>query len=333
MGALAEKNDIETALNYIYDPDIVTVVQFAPAIRTAVGEEFGVAAGTNLEGQIITSLKRLGADVVLDTNFTADLVIMEEGSELLHRIKNGGALPMFTSCCPAWINFAEKNYPEMGAHYLHNPFTLSSVSGPWRRPTWPRRCTWTPGRCGLSPSCPAPPKKARPNGPSSAQTLDRTWMWCSPPGNSPACSNAKGSTWPLLAPTPFDNAFMADYSGAAVIFGATGGVMEAALRTVHKVVTGEELDQVELTAVRGNDYLREAEIDLGHGVGPVRVAVVHTLKAARQLIEDVQSGAASYHFVEVMSLPRRMRQWRGPAPEQARLPGLPEPAPGRALCH
>jgi ferredoxin hydrogenase gamma subunit len=113
----------------------------------------------------------------------------------------------------------------------------------------------------------------------------------------------EGIDLPGLESTPFDNPIMGEYSGAAVIFGATGGLMEAALRTVHKVVTGEELDQLELKAVRGNEYLREAEIDLGHGVGKVRVAVVHTLKAARQMIEAVRAGESSYHFVEVMACP------------------------------
>ena len=116
VGALAEKDDIEEVMDYLYDPDMMTVFQFAPAIRTALGEEFNLPAGTNVEGKIITALKKLGADVVLDTNFTADLVIMEEGSELLKRVKNSEPLPMFTSCCPAWVNYVEKNYPEMKEH-------------------------------------------------------------------------------------------------------------------------------------------------------------------------------------------------------------------------
>ena len=116
VGALAEKNDIETVLDYLFDPSVVTVFQFAPAIRTAIGEEFGLCAGTNVEGQLITALKHLGADVVLDTNFAADLVIMEEGSELLERLEKNRGLPMFTSCCPAWISYVEKNYPDLAGH-------------------------------------------------------------------------------------------------------------------------------------------------------------------------------------------------------------------------
>ncbi len=302
VGALAEKNDIETALDYLYDPEIVTVVQFAPAIRTAVGEEFCAPAGTNLEGQIITALKRLGADLVMDTNFTADLVIMEEGTELLHRIKNGGALPMFTSCCPAWINFAEKNYPEMGAH-------ISTTRSP-------QQCFGSLAKTYLAEKMHIDPRKMRvvsimPCTAKKGEAGRAEFTRDHAPDVDVVLTTREfarllkreGIDLAGLSPAGFDNPIMGEYSGAAVIFGATGGVMEAAVRTVHKIVTGEEMEPLELTAVRGNEHLREAEIDLGAVVGPVRVAVVHTLKAARRLVEAVRSGMATYHFVEVMSCP------------------------------
>jgi len=302
VGALAEKNDIEEVMDYLYDSDIVTVFQFAPAIRTALGEEFNIPAGTNMEGQIITALKKLGADVVLDTNFTADLVIMEEGSELLKRVKNHETLPMFTSCCPGWINYLEKNYPEMRDHisttkspqqcfgaiaktYLAEKMGIDSRS---MRVVSIMPCTAKKGEAKRAEFM----RDGRQEVDVVLTTREFTRLM-----------KREGINLAELAPSDFDNEWMGNYSGAAVIFGTTGGVMEAAIRTVHKIVTGEELSDVEFKALRGVENIREAQVDLGKGVGTVKVAVVHTLKAARKLVESIKSGEASYHFVEVMACP------------------------------
>lgn len=302
VGALAEKNDIEVAQNLLYDPELVTVVQFAPAIRTAIGEEFNMPKGENVEGKIISALKQLGADVVLDTNFTADLVIMEEGSELLDRVVNKGVLPMFTSCCPGWVNFVEKYYPEMTGH-------LSSTRSP-------QQCLGSMAKSYLAGKMNLDPKRIRVISimPCTAKKGEAKRQEFDGKGNPDVdvvlttrefarLLKREGINLADLEDSSFDDPWMSDYSGAAVIFGNTGGVMEAAVRTVHKVVTGKELEQIEYTALRGNSTSREATVELGPEVGPVKLAVVHTLKEARKLMEAIKRNETSYTFVEVMACP------------------------------
>jgi len=302
VGALAEKNDIEEVMNYLYDSDIVTVFQFAPAIRTALGEEFNIPAGTNVEGQIITALKKLGADVVLDTNFTADLVIMEEGSELLKRVKNHETLPMFTSCCPGWINYLEKNYPEMRDH-ISTTKSPQQCFGAIAKTYLAEKMGIDSRRMRVVSIMPCTAKKGEAkraefmrDGRQEVDVVLTTREFT-------RLMKREGINLAELSPSEFDNEWMGNYSGAAVIFGTTGGVMEAAIRTVHKIVTGEELYDMEFKALRGVENIREAQVDLGKGVGTVKVAVVHTLKAARKLVESIKSGESSYHFVEVMACP------------------------------
>ncbi len=301
VGALAEVDDTEQVIDYFYDPDVFTVVQMAPATRIALGEEFYMPAGSNVEGKLITALKQLGADVVLDTNFTADLVIMEEGTELLGRIQNGGTLPMLTSCSPGWVNYVEKNYPE----YLDNVSTTKS----------PQQCfgaiakTFLADKLGVDPAkmrvisiMPCTAKKEEAQRPEMirdgvpdvdvvlttrecARVLKREGVWL-----------------PDLPASKFDNAWMGGYSGAAEIFGTTGGVMEAAIRTVHYVVTGEELQGVIYEPIRGYENMREATVDLGD-MGRIKVAVAHGLKAAKQVMEKIDSGEADWAFVEIMGCP------------------------------
>jgi len=302
VGALAERDDTETVIDYLYDPRIVTVFQFAPAIRVALGEAFRMPAGENVEGQIVTALKHLGADVVLDTNFTADLVIMEEGTELLHRIEKGGTLPMFTSCCPGWVTFAEKNYPEILPH-------ISTTRSP-------QQCfgsmakTYLAEGMGIDPKtmrvisimpCTAKKEEARRPEFLQGDTPDVDVVLTT--REFARLLEREGVDLSVLEPSAYDNPWMGDYTGAAAIFGTTGGVMEAALRTVHKVVTGDELEGIEFQPVRGNEKVREAEVDLKNGAPPVKVAVAHSLKAARQVAEMVLAGEAPYHFIEIMACP------------------------------
>lgn len=302
VGALAEKDDTEEVLDYLYDPELVTVFQFAPAIRTAVGEEFNIAPGTNVEGQIITALKKLGADVVLDTNFTADLVIMEEGNELLKRVRDDDPLPMFTSCCPAWINYVEKRYPEIKSH-VSTTKSPQQCFGAVAKTYLAEKMNIDPHKMRVVSIMPCTAKKGEAKRPEFQRDGRPEVDVVLTTREFARLMKREGIELAGLAPSDYDNQWMGDYSGAAVIFGTTGGVMEAALRTVHKVVTGEELAEIEFAPVRGLENIREAEVDLGASLGTVRVAVAHTLKAAGQLVEAVKSGAAAYHFVEVMACP------------------------------
>lgn len=302
VGALAEKNDIEEVMDYLYDPAITTVFQFAPAVRTALGEEFNMAAGTNLEGRIITALKKLGADVVLDTNFTADLVIMEEGNELLKRIRENDVLPMFTSCCPAWVSYVEKNYPEMRAH-ISTTKSPQQCFGAMAKTYLAENMGLDPRRMRVVSIMPCTAKKGEAKRPEFERDGQPEVDVVITTREFARILKREGINPCDLAPSDFDNPWMGDYSGAAVIFGTTGGVMEAAVRTVHKVVTGEELAGVELKEIRGMENIREAEVDLGTGAGKIKVAVVHTLKAAGRLLESIKAGESDYSFVEVMACP------------------------------
>jgi ferredoxin hydrogenase gamma subunit len=301
VGALAERDDTERVIDYFYDPDIFTVIQIAPATRIALGEEFNMGYGENVEGKLITAFEQLGADVVLDTNFTADLVVMEEGNELLQRIQGGGILPMFTSCSPGWVNWLEKNHPEMVAH-------LSTVKSP-------QQCfgsiakTYLADKMGIDPKrmrvisiMPCTAKKeeaARPEFVTDgrpdvdvvlttrecARLLKREGIWLAG-----------------LKDGHYNNEWMGLYSGAAEIFGTTGGVTEAAVRTVHYAVTGDELPAIEFRAIRGYENMREADVHLGPA-GTVKVGVAHGLAAAKTMIERIVAGEAQYTFIEFMGCP------------------------------
>jgi len=301
VGALAEKDDTERVIDFFYDPDIFTVVQIAPATRIALGEEFRMGAGANVERKLITALNHLGADVVLDTNFTADLVVMEEGAELLQRVQEQKTLPLFTSCSPGWVNWLEKNHPELRDH-------LSTVKSP-------QQCfgsiakTYLAERMGVDPACmrvvsimPCTAKKeeaSRPEFTADGQAdvdVVLTTRECA------RLLKREGIWLPGMPDGKYDNQWMGTYSGAAEIFGTTGGVTEAAIRTVHHAVTGEELPRIEFAAIRGYENMREADVDLGE-LGVVKVGVAHGLKAAREMVERVASGEAEYVFIEFMGCP------------------------------
>lgn len=302
VGALAEQDDIETVIDYLYDPNIFTVVQFAPAVRIALGEEFHMEPGENVQGKIVTALYNLGADVVLDTNYTADLVIMEEGTELLNRLKNKEALPLMTSCSPGWVNFVEKNYPEMLAN-ISSTRSPQQCFGAIAKTYLAEKMEVQPQRVRVVSIMPCTAKKEEAKRPEMqrdgvpdvdvvlttrefARLLKREDLWL-----------------PDLEDGHYDNTWMGEYSGAAEIFGTTGGVMEAALRTVYFVVKGEELPRIEFEEVRGYENIREAEVDLGKEFGVLKIAVAHGLKAARNVVEDIASGKKHYHFVEIMGCP------------------------------
>ncbi|TCO74175.1 [FeFe] hydrogenase, group A [Rhodovulum euryhalinum] len=300
-GALGERDETDLALDYICDPDIVTVVQFAPAVRVAFGEEFGMPAGTNVEGQIVAACRKIGIDVVLDTNFAADVVIMEEGTELLSRLKERRR-PTFTSCCPAWINFAEIHYPEI-LPFLSSTRSPQQVLSTVAKTYLPEKLGVDPARIRVISIMPCVAKKdeaARPqltrDGLPDTDVVLTTREFA-------RLLRREGIDLKHLAPSAFDSPWMAEYSGAGAIFGTTGGVMEAALRTIYAIVNGRELDRIELTQLRGFEGVREARVDLGGAVGEVSVAMVHGLGGTRALVEKVLAGEADYDFIEVMACP------------------------------
>ena len=301
-GALAERDENDDVLDYLANPELTTVFAFAPSVRVVIGEEFGMAPGENVEGRIVAALRRLGADIVIDTDFAADVVIMEEGTELLGRIRNGGKLPMFTSCCPGWINYAEKHCPDI-LPYLSTTRSPQAVSGSLVKTYLAENSGIAPKRIRTISIMPCTAKKdeaARPQLHAhgtpdtdvvlTVRELSRLFRRC-------------GIDLASVEPEPFDNPYMSDSTGAAVIFGATGGVMEAAVRTVYAVLNNKELPGVDVMPVRGTEGLREADVDLGEGNGVIKVAVAHGLANARKLVEQALAGESPYTFIEVMACP------------------------------
>jgi len=300
-GALGERDETDLVLDLLFDPEIVTVFQFAPAVRVGFGEEFGLPPGTNVEGRIIGALRRLGADIVLDTNFAADVVVMEESAELLGRLARERR-PTFTSCCPAWINFAERHYPDL------LPLLSSTKS--------PQQClgkiakTYLPERMGIDPArirvisiMPCTAKKderVRPqlseNGIAEIDVVLTTREFA-------RLLKRQGIDLRSQEPSVFDNPYMSAYSGAGAIFGTTGGVMEAAVRTMYQIANGRELPQIELSQLRGFDGARTATIEVGGKIGTVKVAMCHGLRPTRELCEAVRAGTADFDFIEIMACP------------------------------
>jgi ferredoxin hydrogenase gamma subunit len=300
-GALGERDETDRALAMMYDPELVTVVQFAPAVRVGFGEEFGLPPGTNVEGQIITALRLLGADIVLDTNWGADLVIMEEGTELLHHLAERKR-PTFSSCCPAWINFAERHYPDI-LPMLSTTKSPQQCVGTLAKTYLPQRMGIDPARIRVISIMPCIAKKDEAvrrqlthDGVSEIDVVLTTREFS-------RLLQRERIDLKKLEPSAFDNPYMSEYTGAGAIFGTTGGVMEAALRTMYYVVNGRELETIELEQLRGFEGVRSATVDLGGAIGQVKVAMCHGLKPTRQIVEAVRAGTADFDFIEIMACP------------------------------
>lgn len=299
VGALHEKSEIDKVWAAIADKEKFVCVQPAPAVRASLGEEFGLPIGTNVTGKMVASMRRLGFDKVFDTDFGADLTIMEEGTELINRIKNNGVLPMITSCSPGWITYCEKFYPE----FIPN---LSSCKSPHEM-TGAMIKSYYAEKMGIDPKniyvvsvmpCTAKKYEAQreelvTNGLRDVDAVLTVREYAT-------MVKTAGIDFKELADEDFDS-MLGESTGASVIFGATGGVMEAALRTVYEVVTGEELKDLDLHAVRGFDGIKEAEIDL-KGT-KVKVAVVHGTGNAQKLLDAIKAGEKNYTFIEVMCCP------------------------------
>ena len=271
-------------------------------VRVTLGEAFGMPIVTNVTGKMVTALRRLGFDAVYDTDFAADVVIMEEGTELLDRIRNGGALPMFTSCCPGWINYAEKHCPDILPR-LSSTRSPQAVFGALAKTYLPEKMGMAPQRIRVISIMPCIAKKDEAARAELASGGIPDVDVVITVREFARLLRRMGVDLASIEPEPFDNPFMSASTGAAVIFGSTGGVMEAAVRTVYAVLNGKEMESIESAPLRGMDGVREADIDLGPGNGSIRVAICHGLRNARRLAEEALAGTSPYTFIEVMACP------------------------------
>jgi len=299
VGAIGEREQIDEFLAAVANPDKVVITQIAPAVRVAIAEEIGMMTGEMPMGTFVQGLRQIGFDYVLHTNFTADLTILEEGNELLKRLKEGGTLPMFTSCSPGWINFCETFYPDL----LDNLSTCKSpqqMFGALAKTYWAEKMGIDPSKIYSVSIMPCVAKKfeaARPEmNDSGYQDVDLVLTT----REIGRLFRMSGLDFSKLPASDFDS-WMGKYTGAAVIFGASGGVMEAALRTVYEVVTGKTLEDVNFVATRGITGIKEATVDLDGTV--VKVAIANGLANARKLMEQVRAGESPYHFIEIMACP------------------------------
>ena len=305
-GALRERDDTARAFSALAAPDKVTVVQIAPAVRTAWGEAFGMDSGAATVGQLVTALRQMGADYVYDTTFSADLTIMEEGTELLHRLQAGDLadLPMFTSCCPGWVRFLKSQYPDLTGR-------LSTAKSPQQMFGAVAK-TWLAQRLGCDPKdifsisimpcvakkaeCELPGMQSVPDAGNDVDLVLTTREFA-------RMARAEHIDVPHLEESPFDTP-LGDGTGAGVIFGATGGVMEAALRSAYFLTTGENPPADAFREVRGDGRVhgwREATFDLAGT--PVHCAVASGLSNARHLLQAIRRGEVKYEFVEIMACP------------------------------
>ena len=297
--ALQEKSQIDEVLAAIADPSKHVIVQTAPAVRAGLGEEFGYPIGTNVEGKMAAALRRIGFDKVFDTDFSADLTIMEEAHEFIDRVQNGGVLPMITSCSPGWIKYCEHYFPDMTEN-------LSSCKSP-QQMFGAIAKSYYAEKAGIDPKdivsvsiMPCTAKKFEVQRPDQAANGVPDVDISLTTRELARMIKRVGLRFTELPDESFD-APLGLGTGAAVIFGATGGVMEAALRTAVETLTGEELASLDFTDVRGMEGIKEAVYTVA-GMD-VKVAVASGLGNARNLLNKVKSGEANYHFIEIMGCP------------------------------
>jgi len=300
VGALTEKDDTDKVWAAINDPEKIVVVQPAPAVRVALGEEFGMPIGTRVTGKMTQALKRLGFDKIFDTDFAADLTIMEEAHELVERIQNGGALPMFTSCSPGWIKYCEHNFPELIPN-LSSCKSPMQMEGAIIKSYWAEKAGVDPEKIVVVAVMPCTSKKFEASRPEMALNGLRTVDISITTRELARMIKSAGIQFNQLPDEECFDELVAQSTGAAPIFGATGGVMEAALRTAADWLEGRSVENVEYKALRGIEGVKEAEVTVG-GLN-LKVAIANSTGAAKKLIKKIQAGEATYHFVEVMACP------------------------------
>lgn len=299
VAAISEKSQIDDVWEAIDDANKFVVVQEAPAVRVALGEELGLPAGTLVTGKMHTALRKLGFDCVFDTNFTADLTIMEEGSELVKRVSEGGKLPLITSCCPGWIKFAEHFYPDL----LSNLSTCKSpqqMFGALAKVYFAEKAGVNPANIVSVSVMPCTAKKFEAQRPEMHSSGYRDVDYVLTTREIARMIRQAGIDFKNLKDAPADE-LMGLYSGAATIFGATGGVMEAAARTAYKLITSHELENINLEPIRGMSGIKTATITANDL--QIKVGVAHGLGNARKLLDEIRNGQSPYHFIEIMACP------------------------------
>ncbi len=298
-GALMEVSEIDKVDEAMKAGKYV-VVQTAPAVRAALGEEFGMPVGTLVTGKMVAALRRLGFKKVFDTNFAADLTIMEEATELLHRMKTGGTLPMITSCSPGWVNYCEYYYGDLLPH-LSSCKSPHEMFGAILKSYYCEKAGIDPRDMFVVSIMPCTAKKYEKERPQLQKDGVKDVDAVLTTRELGKLIKRSGIRFDKLPEEQFDNDVVGEYTGAGVIFGVTGGVMEAALRTAIYTVTGKEPEKAELTEVRGFKGVREAAYDL-NGT-KVKIAVAHGMKNAKVLLDDIRAGKSEYQFIEIMGCP------------------------------
>ena len=305
VGALTERDHTNKLLEDLSDPDKTVIVQTAPAVRAALGEEFGMEPGTLVTGKMVTALRELGFDYVFDTDFAADLTIMEEGSEIMERLENhlhgdkSMKLPILTSCCPAWVNFFEHYFPDM----LDIPSTARSpqqMFGSIAKTYWAEKMGIPREKLVVVSIMPCLAKKYECDRPEFKTNGNPDVDYSLSTREIARLIKRSNITLASLPDSDFDMP-LGESTGAGVIFGASGGVMEAALRSVYELHTGKKLEKIEFENVRGTEGLRRATIDIGGFA--LNVGIAHGLGNARKLLNEIRAGHSDYHVIEIMACP------------------------------
>ncbi len=298
-GALHEKDDTESVWNKLHDKDVYTVVQTAPAVRVALGEEFGMPIGTNVKGKMVTALKRLGFNKVFDTNTGADFTIMEEANEFIERVTKGGVLPMITSCSPGWVRFAEKNYPDQLSH-LSSCKSPHTMFGALIKSYYAQKFNIDPNKICVVSVMPCIAKKFEAtreeltvDGRKDVDVVITTRELA-------RMIKQQDIEFTELEDSEFDDP-MGEASGAGAIFGTTGGVMEAALRTAADTLEGKDLKEIDYKEVRGGSGMKEATLNIAGKT--IRICVASGLKNARKIMDEIREGKSQYDFIEIMACP------------------------------
>jgi len=299
VGALKEKDETQTVWRKIRNKDTFVIAQTAPAVRVGLGEEFGYPIGTNVTGKMVTALKRMGFDKVFDTNTAADLTIMEEANELIERLTKGGTLPMITSCSPGWVRYIEMNYPDLLEH-LSSCKSPQEMFGAILKSYYAEKEGIDPSKMYVVSVMPCVAKKfekereeLKNNDLDNVDSVITTRKWS-------RMIKQANIDFTSLEDSEFDDP-MGEATGAGAIFGTTGGVMEAALRTAYETITGKDLERLNFEDVRGKEGIKKASVKIGDK--EVKVAVAHGLGNAKKILEEINKGEADYQFVEIMACP------------------------------
>lgn len=323
-GAITIKQDVEHVWKVLADKNIRVVAQIAPAVRVAVGDKFGIKKGENTLGRLVAALRRIGFDEVYDTNFGADLTVMEEAEEFLHRLQGGEHLPLFTSCCPAWVKFCENKYPQYQKH-LSTCRSPQAMFGALIKEEARMKGQSEPRKTVVISIMPCTAKKAEIRRPDQFNKGEQNVDYVLTTTEITRMIQEAGIDLAQVKPEALDMPF-GIASGAGAIFGVTGGVTEAVLRRLVNSNRAEDLEAISFTGVRGVDGIKEASVKLGDR--EVKIAVVNGLQCAAEVLEKIESGEAYYDFVEVMACKRGCIAGGGqpvpigPRTKKARLEGI-----------